>query len=792
MYAPSCNHPGVLRLRRCWSLFSSRGLSTRRRRRRRSTSSSSATANPLELVAAQTGRIASRGRRTRRASATPTPPSRRRSRRSGSRNFLKDDGTDISTDLGFRTTDRPSCSAAARRRTGTAGSPTPQRIRDGAERAIWAVRTAGGAPWRVAEGTAPELAPDGSSVLFVKDGRDLPRAGHAVEPDERDGPRREAVHPKRGAAERTALVAGRQEDRVRQHPQDHSFIAVLRRRDAYDQLHGRRASTSTPARCGRPTASTSCSSVVPGLPFGQQAQQGGGGIGIPNGPAFNPNARGAVDAATSGGPGRSPGAQRRPRTQAGGRRFPGLMRATFKGGYTLSVMKADVATGEAEELWHNEPNDRVVATSTIPRLAGNYIVFPHNVGGWRTRWPRRGQQRGAAAAAGTGGRVGSLLLARTSKPGSKPVLLTTTDGLIEDQTSIALSPDGKTFYYCTNANDIDRRHIWAVPVAGGDAAADHGGQGHRDVAGAARVRQAARHAERRLEAPAVDRRLEARGDRATQTAQQCVFPTAAQLKDFPTDLHVEPTAVTTQGRRRHRRSQPAVPAEGPQARREAAGDHLRARRPGAADAARLPLHALLPLGLRHQSVAGQPGLRRAVGELPQRHRLRPFVPQRAEHRRTRQRRVPGRARRRQVPADAARMSIPARIGIWGLSYGGVLTGAGAGAQLRHLQGRRRPRRRAPVGQLARSGVGLVQVLRDRRDRRLEVTGAARARRRRPQRRVPADHRPGAAAARAQRLLRADRVSRTTRTSRCSTAAGSTRWIGWRSSSTSTSAVGERR
>ena len=51
------------------------------------------------------------------------------------------------------------------------------------------------------------------------------------------------------------------------------------------------------------------------------------------------------------------------------------------------------------------------------------------------------------------------------------MLLTTTDGLIEDQTSVALSADGKTLYYCTNAKDIERRHIWAVPVAGGDAAA---------------------------------------------------------------------------------------------------------------------------------------------------------------------------------------------------------------------------------------------------------------------------------------------------------------------------------
>ena len=50
---------------------------------------------------------------------------------------------------------------------------------------------------------------------------------------------------------------------------------------------------------------------------------------------------------------------------------------------------------------------------------------------------------------------------------ARPVLLTTTDGLIENQTSVALSADGKTFYYCTNAKDIERRHIWAVPVTGG-------------------------------------------------------------------------------------------------------------------------------------------------------------------------------------------------------------------------------------------------------------------------------------------------------------------------------------
>jgi dipeptidyl aminopeptidase/acylaminoacyl peptidase len=58
-------------------------------------------------------------------------------------------------------------------------------------------------------------------------------------------------------------------------------------------------------------------------------------------------------------------------------------------------------------------------------------------------------------------------------PQAEPTLLTTTDGLINDSvadrtfTTTAISKDGKTFFYCTNAKDIEKRHIWAVPVAGG-------------------------------------------------------------------------------------------------------------------------------------------------------------------------------------------------------------------------------------------------------------------------------------------------------------------------------------
>lgn len=45
--------------------------------------------------------------------------------------------------------------------------------------------------------------------------------------------------------------------------------------------------------------------------------------------------------------------------------------------------------------------------------------------------------------------------------------LTTTSGLIEDASNVALSADGETLYYSTNAEDIDRRHVWSVPTSGG-------------------------------------------------------------------------------------------------------------------------------------------------------------------------------------------------------------------------------------------------------------------------------------------------------------------------------------
>lgn len=122
------------------------------------------------------------------------------------------------------------------------------------------------------------------------------------------------------------------------------------------------------------------------------------------------------------------------------------MTAAFPGGYTLSIMVADVASATAHEAWHDQPGDREFTGINNIHWEAGHIVFPLVPPGDEFE------------------RYFSIDLANSV---ADPVMLTTTDGLIEDATSIGFSADGKTFFYCTNAQDIERRHIWAVPTAGG-------------------------------------------------------------------------------------------------------------------------------------------------------------------------------------------------------------------------------------------------------------------------------------------------------------------------------------
>jgi dipeptidyl-peptidase 4 len=239
--------------------------------------------NPLELVAAKkVDRVAwtvyEEGKRNAYTAAAPSFTPVRLT------NFTADDGTDIAQ---IRISDDGSivvfCRGTQPNRAGWVANASADP--DGAERAIWAVKTAGGPAWRVAEGTSPELAPDGSSVLFVKEGEiyraKVTRMKLADPMDRGEKPfirnwGMQSAPRWSPDGRKIAFVTTRQ---------DHSFIAV------YD-LSSRDISYMAPSVDfdSNPLWTADSRSIVftrrPGLPFGQQAQEGGGGIGIPNGPAF--------------------------------------------------------------------------------------------------------------------------------------------------------------------------------------------------------------------------------------------------------------------------------------------------------------------------------------------------------------------------------------------------------------------------------------------------------------------------------------------------------------------------
>lgn len=408
-------------------------------------------ASPLEMSAARKAdRIAyvvyDRGMRNVYTAAAPDFKAVRITR------FLDDDGVDVSS---VRLSDDGSIAifvrGSAQNREGWVANPTHDPA--GGDRAVWAAKTDGTGAWRLASianteqvqqgfgggrGGGPELSPDGKHVVFARDGQ---------------------IYHARVARGATAAIDtggvpfikewGRQSNPV--WSPDGSKLAFISTRDnhaligVYD-MKTRRVEFLSPSVDfdGSPAWSPDGKRIAfvrrPGTPFGQQVQQGNGGIGNPAGPAAGRGAgrggRGGFGAGNDTTP----------------ERIDGLHRAAFAGGYTLSLMVADVATGKGHEFWHNQPGDRTFANVNAINWAGDAVVFtaqrPND------EWDR-------------------YFSINIDNPAPEPVLLTTTDGLINDGvadrtfTTTSFSRDGKTMYYCTNAGDIEKRHIWAVPTSGG-------------------------------------------------------------------------------------------------------------------------------------------------------------------------------------------------------------------------------------------------------------------------------------------------------------------------------------
>ena len=304
---------------------------------------------------------------------------------------------------------------------------------DGAERAIWTARTNGSGAWRVVEGGAPMLSPNGQTVVFVREGQihrvPVTRRGTTAAMDRAELP----------------FIKGWGRNSDPQWSPDGSRIAYVSTRE-YHSLIGVYDVKSRTVRYpspsvdidGSPTWSPDSRRLAftrrPGTPFGQQTNPGLSLRGTSAAPTGAPT---GARAGRVGGRGAVSGdSTTRP---------DGLFRAAFRGGHTLSFMVVDVAaeTDTAREVWHNAPNAKTFAAVGRIKWAGESLIFPQEPEEWVRYYA-------VSAAGGT----------------QTPIELTPGEGALE---TLGLSPDGGTLYYASNVGDIDRRHLWKVSTRGGNA-----------------------------------------------------------------------------------------------------------------------------------------------------------------------------------------------------------------------------------------------------------------------------------------------------------------------------------
>lgn len=271
----------------------------------------------------------------------------------------------------------------------------------GAERAIWAVSTAGGESWRVAEGSAPALSPDGRWVLFVKDGqihRAPVNSGTALTE------RSDGLPPLFRAWGRNGNPVWSPDGRYIafvSRRDDHSFIGV------YDtERPSVRYMAPGVDRDTQPTWSPDGTRIAfqrqPGLPFGARAER----------PDDVP--REAIPA--------------------------GLEESRFAGGYSNSIWVAELDSGQGREVWHNPPDTTDFGAISDLMWGDGQLVFMSEPGNWRHYWsvPASGHE-------GT------------------PIELTPGDGIVE---YVSLAKDGRTLYYAANMGDIHRRDLFAAATDG--------------------------------------------------------------------------------------------------------------------------------------------------------------------------------------------------------------------------------------------------------------------------------------------------------------------------------------
>jgi len=351
----------------------------------------------------------------------------------------------------------------------------------GGARAVWAAATSGGNAWRVADVRDYALSPDGRWIAYAGDGQIL-RA-----------PIGSGLRSNEATGEPFFRAFGDNSDPTWS-PEGSRVAFVSRREDhAFIGVYDARSPSVTYLAPGvdrdsSPTWSPDGTRIAylrrPGLAFGAEPSSG-----------------------RFGGRGRR--AQSSSADSANGPP-PGLFESTFRGGHELEIWVADAATGEGSRLWAAPPDDEGFNQIRQIRWAGDHIVFEAEPGNWR-HWFSISLQ----------------------SPEATPKELTPGEGIVEQ---VAFSPDGSVLFYASNVDDIDHRDLWSVPVAGGRARRLTEGTGIETypAALASGNQVAALYADaKRPQSVAV---VPARGGRARVITS---LP-----EDFPTDAHVIPQNVT--------------------------------------------------------------------------------------------------------------------------------------------------------------------------------------------------------------------------------------------------------
>ena len=403
-----------------------------------------------------------------------------------------------------------------------------------------------------------------------------------------------------------------------------------------------------------------------------------------------------------------------------------------------SIWVADAATGKGHVLWRSgtkldDSLPQLTEDASLNIAADGRIVFASEQDG-------RNHLYSIPATGGTA------------------TLLTPGDFDVED---VTLSTDKASVIYSSNQDDVDRRHLWRVPVAGGAPP------------------QALTHGDTMEWAPVQTgngKNILCLGSTATVPAMPYVVTAdgremiakQALPSDFPSASLVTPKQVifkSADGLTIH--GQLFVPR------------NLTGKVPGLVFTHGGPIRQMM-LGFHYMDYyhnayamnqySGEPRIRSVIGELPSRRDVWTRVSHRAQYRLARGCRIPGRRRRGTLLAVSSRGRCR-EAWLVGRFVRRLLDRNGPGAQLRPVQGRSGFPRRArlerlphPTSLFRQSGNAAARrrrcreagmgILARRIHQHMEITGAPHSGRRRSQRAVQPDRRPRAAFARAERLIRA--------------------------------------